>query len=141
MHVKISCTFSLFGYQSGGALFFDSVNSVAISGSAFIDNKSNSAALLTGGGGAIASFLGDITLTNTVFSGNSGSNGFDIWVEDDSDPVTGSGTFISCNDQVTFCNGINGYDEFGDHVHDSYSNSNCLETGIASFPGEGPCPE
>jgi len=96
-------------YQSGGALFFDTVNGVTISDTAFFDNNSNSAALKTGGGGAITAFLGaGISLTNTVFKDNSGSNGFDIWIEDDNDPVKQFGTFITCNAKVTFCDGLTG---------------------------------
>ena len=124
--------------QSGGALFFDSVKNVSIADSKFIDNNSNSAGLLTGGGGAITSFLGKISLTNTVFKNNTGSNGFDIWVEDDTDPAT-FGSFITCNRNVVFCNGVVGYEEFVNDDNLFYLNGNCLATGIRGSPGQGPC--
>lgn len=124
--------------QSGGALFFDSVKNVTISDSAFIDNNSNSAGLLTGGGGAISSFLGKISLTNIVFKDNSGTNGFDIWVEDDTNPAS-VGTFVSCKTNVTFCNGVVGYQEFQNNDNLFYLNGDCLSKGITGRPGIGLC--
>jgi len=122
-------------------MFFDSVDNAVITDSFFLDNQSNAAGLESGGGGAITSFLGDITISTTVFSGNKGSNGFDILVEDNSDPVSEGGTFINCEEEVVFCNSKTGYSELADDDNDSYANSNCPTRGVEGTPGEGPCPK
>ena len=114
------------------------MKNVTISDSAFIDNNSNSAGLLTGGGGAISSFLGKISLSNIVFKDNSGTNGFDIWVEDDTDPAS-VGSFISCKTNVTFCNGVAGYQEFQNFDNLFYLNGDCSSKGIGGRPGSGLC--
>ena len=123
--------------QSGGAMFFDSVKDVSISGSVFADNTAGFKSDSGGGGGAITLFLGKISLTNTVFIGNGGPTGFDILVEDDTDPST-IGSFITCNARVSFCNGLDGYDELS-YEDNVFTNSNCLATGIAGQIGEGQC--
>jgi len=126
--------------QSGGALFFDTVRGVLIDASTFLENSSNSAGLALGGGGAIDSFLGDITLRNTMFSGNTGSNGFDILIEDDNDPVVQLGSFVYCAEQVIFCNGLNGTQELLFTDANRFVNTNCPELGVVGSPGDGVCP-
>jgi hypothetical protein len=118
-------------FQSGGAIFFDSVEDVSISDSAFVGNTAGLLSDSGGGGGAITSFLGRLSLTTTVFRGNAGFHGSDILVEDDTDPEF-VGSFISCNAKVIFCDGISGFEELS-YEDDEHSNSNCPTWGI---PGE-----
>lgn len=109
---------------------------MSISDSAFVGNTAGLSSD-TGGGGAITSFLGRLSLTNTVFRGNAGSHGSDILVEDDTDPEF-VGSFITCNAKVIFCNGISGYEELF-YEDDEHSNSNCPTWGIAGEEDEKAC--
>ena len=110
---------------------------MSISDSAFVGNTAGLSSDSGGGGGAITSFLGRLSLTNTVFRGNAGTHGSDILVEDDTDPDF-VGSFITCNANVIFCNGISGFEELF-YEEDENSNSNCQTSGVTGEQADDAC--
>jgi len=125
---------SVFEYNTaglnGGALFFDRGDGI-ISDCKFLGNTAEQEGDF-GGGGAISVYRASLDIQDTVFSGNTGENGFDIFIEEDGDPATGAAD-VDCKRKVIFCNGLDGIVKLADDVTE-FANTNCQEAGEVGTP-------
>jgi len=152
------CTFTGNSAYGGGAIYLDNGVHLIGKGNHFIANKvgedggavecKGSTATIENtifernhaadDGGALRSSECDINLSDCTFTKNTAKDdGNDIYIEDDKDPVNGTGTFVMCADKVFFCDGLGGIHERPDKPElagptdaEDFSNTNCDKDGV-----------